>query len=75
MAPKIILAMGRIASNSILDIDQTIMNLRGEIYDYKNIPVIVTYHPAYLLRSPMEKAKAWVDLCFATEVLADKKNS
>ena len=75
VSPKIILAMGRIASNSILDIDKTIMNLRGKIHDYKSIPVIVTYHPAYLLRSPLEKAKAWVDLCFATEVLADKKNS
>ena len=75
VSPKIILAMGRIASNSILGIDKTIMSLRGEIHDYKNIPVIVTYHPAYLLRSPIEKAKAWVDLCFATEVLADQKNS
>jgi uracil-DNA glycosylase len=63
--PKLIVAMGRFASQSILHSDDSIGALRGKLHDYNGVPVIVTYHPAYLLRNLMDKAKAWEDLCFA----------
>jgi DNA polymerase len=47
--------------------------LRGKLHDYRGIPLLVTYHPAYLLRSPMEKAKTWQDLCFALRVQHSEK--
>jgi uracil-DNA glycosylase family 4 len=50
--------------------EATLASLRGTLHDYHGIPLIVTYHPAYLLRSPTEKAKAWQDLCFAVKVMA-----
>jgi DNA polymerase len=43
--------------------------LRGKLHDYRGIPLIVTYHPAYLLRTPSEKAKVWQDLCLAVKTL------
>jgi DNA polymerase len=49
--------------------EATLGSLRGTLHDYHGIPLIVTYHPAYLLRSPTEKAKAWQDLCFALETM------
>lgn len=49
--------------------ETTLANLRGTLHDYHGIPLIVTYHPAYLLRRPSEKAKAWQDLCLATETI------
>lgn len=67
--PKLIVALGKVASNALLGKDATIASLRGKLHDYHGIPLIVTYHPAYLLRSPTEKAKAWQDLCFAVETL------
>jgi DNA polymerase len=63
--PKLIVALGKVASNALLGKDATIASLRGTLHDYHSIPLIVTYHPAYLLRSPTEKAKAWQDLCLA----------
>lgn len=63
--PKLIVAMGRFASQSILDTDAAIGTLRGKLHDYNGVPVVVTYHPAYLLRNLPDKAKAWEDLCFA----------
>lgn len=63
--PKLIVALGKTAASALLDTDATIASQRGAIHDYNGIPLIVTYHPAYLLRSPMEKAKAWQDLCLA----------
>lgn len=63
--PKLIVALGKVASNALLGKDATIASLRGTLHDYHGIPLIVTYHPAYLLRSPSEKAKAWQDLCLA----------
>jgi DNA polymerase len=42
--------------------------LRGQVYDYQGVPVVVSYHPAYLLRTPQDKARAWADLCLALEV-------
>jgi uracil-DNA glycosylase len=69
--PKIILAVGRIAAQNLLKTDIPIGKLRGQLHHYgrQRIPVVVTYHPAYLLRSPGEKRKAWDDLQFACEVL------
>ena len=96
--PKLIVALGKVASNALLGRDASLASLRGKVHDYRvvtatdtherqsdesslqspvphqttpshrvgaTIPLIVTYHPAYLLRSPTEKAKAWQDLCFA----------
>ena len=65
--PKIILAMGRFAVQSLLKTDEPIGRLRGRVHQYEGVPVIVTYHPAYLLRTPADKAKAWADLCLAME--------
>ena len=63
--PKLIVALGKTAATALLGRDATLGSLRGTIHTYQGIPLIVTYHPAYLLRSPAEKAKAWQDLCFA----------
>jgi DNA polymerase len=65
--PKLIIALGKTAATSLLGRDATLGSLRGTLHDYQGIPLIVTYHPAYLLRSPSEKAKAWQDLCFAVQ--------
>jgi uracil-DNA glycosylase len=65
--PKLIVALGKVASNALLGKNATLASLRGTLHDYHGIPLIVTYHPAYLLRSPTEKAKAWQDLCFAVK--------
>lgn len=65
--PRLLLAVGRIAAQNLLDTDTPVGKLRGRVHRYgaARIPVIVTYHPAYLLRSPEQKAKAWDDLCLA----------
>ncbi len=67
LQPKIILAMGRFAVQSLLRTDEPIGRLRGRVHRYEGVPVIVTYHPAYLLRTPTDKSKAWEDLCLAME--------
>ena len=67
--PKLIVALGKVASNALLGRDATLASLRGTAHDFHGIPLIVTYHPAYLLRSPSEKAKAWEDLCLATDMM------
>ena len=100
--PRIIVALGKVASNALLGRDATLASLRGKPHDYHvatatgldaiqgeegshlssiphqttsshrvrtTIPLIVTYHPAYLLRSPTEKAKAWQDLCMAVDIM------
>jgi DNA polymerase len=67
--PKLIVALGKVAANNLLGEDVPLGSLRGTLHDYHGIPLIVTYHPAYLLRSPSEKAKAWEDLCFAVDVM------
>jgi len=66
--PRIILAMGRFAVQSLLQTTEPIGRLRGRVHQYRGVPVIVTYHPAYLLRALPEKAKAWQDLCLALKV-------
>jgi len=63
--PKIILAVGRIAAQQLLDTDTPVGKLRGRLHQFADIPMVVTYHPAYLLRSPTQKRKAWQDLCLA----------
>lgn len=68
--PRVILAMGRFAVQSILRTDEPIGRLRGRVHRYEGVPVIVTYHPAYLLRTPADKAKAWADLCLAMDTAA-----
>ncbi len=65
--PKLIVALGKTAATSLLGRDATLGSLRGTVHDFHGTPLIVTYHPAYLLRSPAEKAKAWQDLCFAVQ--------
>ena len=71
LKPKMILAMGRFAVQALLrdtvaDVDSTPLGkLRGRVHSYRNVPVVVTYHPAYVLRSLPEKAKVWADLCLA----------
>jgi uracil-DNA glycosylase len=67
--PKVILAMGRFAVQSLLRTDEAIGRLRGRVHQYEGVPLIVTYHPAYLLRNPIDKARAWEDLCLAMEVV------
>ncbi len=63
--PKLIVALGKTAATALLGREATLGSLRGQLHDFHGHPLIVTYHPAYLLRSPGEKAKAWQDLCFA----------
>ena len=72
--PKLILAMGRFACQTLLDTDASIASLRGRLHRYQNVPLIVTYHPAYLLRNLPDKAKAWEDLCFARRTLAGMRS-
>ena len=67
--PRVILAMGRFAVQSLLQTSEPIGRLRGRVHHYAGVPVIVTYHPAYLLRALPDKAKAWQDLCLALEVM------
>ena len=67
--PKLIVALGKTAATALLGREATLGSLRGTLHDFNGVPLIVTYHPAYLLRSPMEKAKAWQDLCFATDAM------
>jgi DNA polymerase len=69
--PRLIVALGKVASNALLGKDATLASLRGKVHAYHGTPLIVTYHPAYLLRSPTEKAKAWQDLCLAVKSMAD----
>lgn len=63
--PKLILAMGRFAVHALLNTESSIASLRGKLHAYHGVPLIVTYHPAYLLRTLPDKAKAWQDLLFA----------
>jgi len=69
--PRIILAMGRFAVQSLLRSDEPIGRLRGRVHRYQGVALIVTYHPAYLLRNPEDKAKAWEDLCLAAQTVRD----
>lgn len=65
--PRIILAMGRFAVQALLGSTEPLGKLRGRVHQHQGVPVVVTYHPAYLLRNPADKAKAWADLCLALQ--------
>jgi DNA polymerase len=68
--PKLILAMGRFAAQTLLGSDATIASLRGQVHQFAGVPLIVTYHPAYLLRNLPDKSKAWADLSFARKTIS-----
>jgi len=67
--PKVILAVGAVAARNLLQRDEPVGRLRGQAHEYRGIPLVVSYHPAYLLRSPEQKAKAWMDLQKAVRLM------
>lgn len=69
LQPRVILAMGRFAVQALLQTSEPIGKLRGRVHRHGDLPVVVTYHPAYLLRNPADKGRAWVDLCLAQSLL------
>ena len=69
--PKLIVALGKVAAVNLLKREASVASLRGKVLEYQGTPLIITYHPAYLLRSLPDKAKAWADLCFAVETMKD----
>ena len=69
ISPKLIVALGKTAVLRLLGVDSSLASLRGRIHRYRDIPLVVTYHPAYLLRNLPDKAKAWEDLLFARQTL------
>jgi uracil-DNA glycosylase len=69
VAPKLIVALGRVAALNLLSREASIASLRGRVLDFRGTPLIVTYHPAYLLRNLADKARAWEDLCFAVRTV------
>lgn len=75
IAPKLIVALGKVAATRLLGKEATIASLRGQVLDYQGWPLIVTYHPAYLLRSLQDKAKAWEDLCLIQRTLQSLQNT
>jgi len=70
VSPKVIVALGKTAAAHLLATDASVGSMRGKVHDYRGRPVVVTYHPAYLLRNLPDKAKAWEDLLFARRVFA-----
>lgn len=73
--PQIILAIGRIAAQSLLKTDAPLSRLRGKVHRYEVIPLVVTYHPAYLLRNPAAKRQAWEDLKLAQRVYFERQQN
>jgi uracil-DNA glycosylase family 4 len=67
IAPRLIVALGKVAAVRLLGREASIASLRGKLWEYRGRPLIVTYHPAYLLRNLPDKARAWEDLCFIRE--------
>lgn len=70
--PDIIVALGKVAAQSLLGTDSTLGALRGRMHNAGGIPVVVTWHPAYLLRNPADKSKSWEDLCRARQLMASR---
>ncbi|MBU3694137.1 MAG: uracil-DNA glycosylase [Rhodocyclaceae bacterium] len=70
LQPAVILALGSFAARALLGGDGRVGALRGTLHAHRGVPVVVSYHPAYLLRSPQEKLRAWEDLCRLGDVLA-----
>ncbi len=71
--PRLLIALGKTAASNLLHTEASIGSLRGRVHDCAGLPLIVTYHPAYLLRNLTDKAKAWEDLCFARETMQQLK--
>ena len=71
--PRLIIALGKVAAQNLLGTEATIASLRGRAHAWRGTPLIVTYHPAYLLRNLTDKAKAWEDLCFAVDTMKELK--
>jgi DNA polymerase len=71
IGPKLIIALGKVAAANLLASDASVASMRGKVHQYRGTPLIVTYHPAYLLRNLPDKAKAWADLCFAARTMHD----
>jgi DNA polymerase len=69
LRPRLLIALGKTAASNLLNTEASIGSLRGRVHQCHGLPLIVTYHPAYLLRSLVDKAKAWEDLCFARETM------
>ena len=70
--PRIIVVLGRIAAQNLLQTQTPVSKLRGKVHEIEGVPVVVTYHPAYLLRTLTDKARAWEDLCLARKVYAER---
>ena len=67
--PRVIVALGKTAATALLNSEATLASMRGKLLTYRDTPLIVTYHPAHLLRTPSDKAQAWADLCLAVETM------
>ena len=67
--PRLIVALGKVAAQNLLGIEATLASLRGRIHQYRGTPLVVTYHPAYLLRNLSDKSKSWEDLRFAVDTM------
>lgn len=67
--PKLIVALGRVAAQTLLGTHEAVSHLRGEVHRFQGVPLVVTYHPAYLLRNLTDKARAWEDLCLARRTM------
>ncbi len=74
LQPKLIVALGKPAAESLLNTEVKVGAARGKLFDFRGIPLVVTYHPAYLLRTLSDKAKAWEDLCFARRTMENLKS-
>jgi DNA polymerase len=73
--PRLIVALGKTAAANLLRTDASVSSLRGRLHTFQGVPLLVTYHPAYLLRNLPDKAKAWEDLCMARELMGRLKSS
>ena len=69
--PRLIVALGKVAANTLLGGGDTLGSMRKTVHEYRGIPLVVTYHPAYLLRTLTDKAKTWEDLCFAVDTMSE----
>ena len=72
--PRIIIAVGKIAAQNLLGTDSPVGRMRGKRHSFGNVPLVVTYHPAYLLRSPSQKRKSWDDLCLARNIVRESRS-
>jgi uracil-DNA glycosylase family 4 len=73
--PRLIVALGKVAAVNLLAREASVASMRNKVHQYRGIPLIVTYHPAYLLRTLADKARAWEDLCFAVDTMEALQNA